>query len=789
MIHQQHKQQQQQSKTPLLLLGGAAALMIQGLLVIPANAETTNTNDAGNKVSFDLGVHHNLQAIGSLSTGGSGPAGAGPQLWGFTSASIVSNANNTSTPSSAASAAVSTHQGVVENASIALYRKIRLEDTMGDTANNDANTALNVGGAEEAEDIISGEDALDEVTVDQTDIKKNKEPSTIKNNDDDDKKELEIVVVEDTDKTKKDKVTTEGETVDGDMDEDDQTGGADKKVAVDSDPETETETEAETDVKEKEESTARDEHPASSERSKTSSLDTTGSDADKKTTTTKPAKDEPPQEAENDDDDDDDDDDDEKEQEDEEDGDKKKAGSEAVDKKKDQGDKKINDDNDDEEDGDEKDKNVSDSKGGPREPAFAKLREQLLKQQQEKSPSTTSDNNDSNINDDSIKTLVRAADFVPQEDMQAVMNAKATKDNKDKGTIKTLPLTPQQIADTEHQGANAFFELFAADIFPDLKLVGNNQLQDLDFEQRLSKQKQDRKSKAAKAAKATKKEKKDNRKKSDKKDKKQQQDQNRHLNEKRAVAGVADVATDASFAANLESEKEHIHAVLESIFGKAGTAAKVDKAKAEEMDNADFEATTQGGLHKDAADSNEEATIFDEDLNDDEPIRILGVGKKGPHKKHHHMNHGAAATTEDEVSTVFSIGDDAKDAKDAKDTKDTKESKDSKPTADTPPNAMKPNAGGPSAGQPQPKPQPQQHPQPASSASAPAGAPPAGAKDGPSSPAKGLGKDGGAGTAGFGAVPMFGPAQLDLGNGTASSLASKTSIVFAVVFGIAWMAL
>ncbi|KAG0259178.1 hypothetical protein BGZ95_004758 [Linnemannia exigua] len=161
-------------------------------------------------------------------------------------------------------------------------------------------------------------------------------------------------------------------------------------------------------------------------------------------------------------------------------------------------------------------------KSSHRGQAFAKLREQLLKQQQQqqqqeqeqpqplqqqeeeqmpqqKSPedaeapadvdltaptTPTPKPDDTSNNNDGTTTLVRAPDFVPQEDMRAVMNAKAEKDKREKPLIGG-PLTPQQIADTEHQGANAFFELFAADVFPDVKLLGNNQLQDLDFEQRL----------------------------------------------------------------------------------------------------------------------------------------------------------------------------------------------------------------------------------------------------------------------------------------------------------------
>ncbi|KAK3846275.1 MAG: hypothetical protein J3R72DRAFT_256370 [Linnemannia gamsii] len=459
---------------------------------------------------------------------------------------------------------------------------------------------------------------------------------------------------------------------------------------------------------------------------------------------------------------------------------------------------------------------------------FAKLREQLLKKQeqeqeqqqqqeqlsQQTSPEdaeapaegdlTASTTLTPKIDDggDGTTTLVRAPDFVPQEDMHAIMNAKAVKDKKEKPLVGA-PLTPQQIADTEHQGANAFFELFAADVFPDVKLLGNNQLQDLDFEQRLSKLKEDKKSKAkATAASAGKMDKKDK-----KKSKKQQDEEHHHhhhQNEKRAaIIPVLETLT----------EKERIHEALENIFGKDG-AAKVE-AEAGDNNTSDYKITVQG-LNKDngndatpaaaeaaaAGDDGEDDDII-EDLDNDEPIEILGAGKNGHNKKHHHKQY--AGTIEGDTTTVFSTGDDAnKNAKDAKDSKNDKSSSSS--TTGSLPDAMKPNAGGgppdrtapgSSAGQPQ------QRQQPASGHAAPASPPPpppaSGAKG--STPAAaapagtGGGKDAAAGTAGFGTVPMFGPAQLDFGNGAAStllsssSLVSKGSMAFALAFGIAWMAL
>lgn len=189
MIHQRQYQQPTNggagSKAPLLVLG-AAALMIQGLLVLPTSAnkaETTinisssnsNNNDAsvmansGNsKVLFDLGVHHNLQTIASLSTGGAGPAGAGPQLWGTTfTAGMVSNSKNATTPANFQQGQEQEQdrqqKDALEGVSSALYRKIRLEEpsdapaTAVDSTAPMAASVKDVRVVGEVEDIQSGE--------------------------------------------------------------------------------------------------------------------------------------------------------------------------------------------------------------------------------------------------------------------------------------------------------------------------------------------------------------------------------------------------------------------------------------------------------------------------------------------------------------------------------------------------------------------------------------------------------------------------------------------------------
>ncbi|KAF9551647.1 hypothetical protein EC957_006540 [Mortierella hygrophila] len=847
------------SKAPLLILG-AAALMIQGLLVlpIPANAETTITissnnnsdnnnnnnngasviaNSGNSKVSFDLGVHHNLQTIASLSTGGSGPAGAGPQLWGTTSAvgataaTVVSHSNNATTPVNLRQE--QQQKDVLEGASLALYRKIRLEETSDAPAAVDATTpmaatAKDVGVVKEVEDIQSGktEPAIDDglenevAPAGEEPVSRNTDANTTDTKKKDGNKNVAAVAVVDEesfsvilspvslstlstaandDKKKKSKKTTVTELEDekkaDDYDDNEDVQNDKPTIATDEDEsEAETETETETETKteavdgttrvgdqvvldkdsnpvkdvilEKEaEKKATDTYSAENHEDAAPAIVDTTADATTYNKESKPLK---PEE----------------EEEGEEEGEEKEDPSDKKDEKGKKGEEdNAEDDKDADETKDEATTMVPDGgkKKGHRKQAFARLREQLVKQQQQQlstgetdtaeAPAESDQTADATtpMAEDTTTTLARAADFVPPEDMRAVMDAKAERDKTGNKKTQSI-LTPQQIADTEHQGANAFFELFAADVFPDVKLVGNNQLQDLDFEQRLNKQKEDKKAKAAKKKqqqdKKDKKEanKKDKKKVANKKDKnkvankeggmKQQQD--RHQNEKRALPAAAPDMT----------EKERVHAALENIFGKDGAA----KIEAEADDSSDVEITAQG-LDK--------GIFATANAADAKYAKKNHHKKKKHHHKHHHKHHAMAATKND-VTSIFTT--------DAKDTKDNKLT----PPADSP--MSKPRASGPpeytvpgsSAGQPQP--QQHQTKQPASGtaspASPPGGAPPAGAKGGPAAPSKGE-----TGTAGFGTVPMFGPAQLDLGNSAASLIASKSSIALAFVFGVAWMVL
>ncbi|KAF8927839.1 hypothetical protein BGZ47_001921 [Haplosporangium gracile] len=892
MVYQRQHQQSTNgctdSKAPLLVLG-AAAFMIQGLLVLPttANAETTiniiinnnnnnsNNNDASvvansksGKVSFDLGVYHNLQTIAFLSTRGSGPAGAGPQLWRTTSAAAtVSHSNNATTPATLQQRqeqAQEQQKDTLENASSALYRKIRLDETSDASVTVDSTKTTptaaikNVGVVEEAEDIqsgqtdpvIDGDDLENEVAsaekesgsrnthdassfFDAVDTKKDDKKDDVTAVSVAEEESLPVILdpvslstpsTDFNDEEKKSNKKTAAPVVEeekkkkaNDDDDDADVQSENDKSTTADETEIETETEADTAAKkaagaetprvgdqvvlDKDGHLVKDvilNNEVEKKNTDVSSAEKNGNPTAAAATsdnTSKPLK---PEEDEQ-----------EEEDEEEEEEEEEKKGPKATGDKKGDEDKEANEDEDDKEAEEaKKDESVTvvpeggrKKKTNHREQAFAKLREQLLKQQQQQPSTEMTDTTEAPVEPDQvtdattpgivengITTLARAADFVPPEDMRAVMNAKAEKDKKENKKAQS-PLTPQQIADTEHQGANAFFELFAANVFPNIKLVGNNQLQDLDFEQRLNKQKEDKKVKAAKKKQQQ----------QDKKgDKKQQQD--RHQNEKRAIAAVTPEMT----------EKERIHAALESIFGKDGAA----EIEAEADDSADVEITAQGldkgifaieveaGAAADADANGENAKIidFDQDL-DDEPIGILGTDRKEHHKekhhhkkKHHHKHH--AKPVQGDATTAFTTDDDTKGAKN---TKDTKDDNNLTPPADS--LMSKPSAGGPSdrtilgpsAGQPQPQQHQPQQPAPgaaspaspsvgASPESPSAGAPPAGAKDGPVTPSKGE-----TGTAGT--VPMFGPAQLDLGNSAASLLASRGSIALAFVFGVAWMVL
>ncbi|KAF9357508.1 hypothetical protein BGX34_009344 [Mortierella sp. NVP85] len=81
-------------------------------------------------------------------------------------------------------------------------------------------------------------------------------------------------------------------------------------------------------------------------------------------------------------------------------------------------------------------------------------------------------------------------DFVLEEDSTQVSGAQVVPDVDTMGYLTLLPpkhqlLKPQQIAGTEHQCANAFFGLFANDVFPGVELIGNNGVRDPAFEKLL----------------------------------------------------------------------------------------------------------------------------------------------------------------------------------------------------------------------------------------------------------------------------------------------------------------
>ncbi|KAG0258453.1 hypothetical protein BG011_003276 [Mortierella polycephala] len=117
-------------------------------------------------------------------------------------------------------------------------------------------------------------------------------------------------------------------------------------------------------------------------------------------------------------------------------------------------------------------------------PLFSKLRSKLIRQQQEEVAQLLRDIETVGlgsadafgvVDQSSTSALVtETTDFVPEENMQAVLVAAAAKLAAQEGAEYGLepgatigdktPLTPQKTADTEHQGANAFFELLATDI-------------------------------------------------------------------------------------------------------------------------------------------------------------------------------------------------------------------------------------------------------------------------------------------------------------------------------------
>ncbi|KAI7817706.1 hypothetical protein BC939DRAFT_316855 [Gamsiella multidivaricata] len=115
-------------------------------------------------------------------------------------------------------------------------------------------------------------------------------------------------------------------------------------------------------------------------------------------------------------------------------------------------------------------------------PMFSKLRSKLIQLQLEQ---------------EALKNGAVPQDFVPEEHPQTQekkQDSEVGDETSEQPTAtvplpkKHEPLTPQQIADTEHQGANAFFGLFADNVFPDVQLAGNDEPKNLEFERQLRKQ-------------------------------------------------------------------------------------------------------------------------------------------------------------------------------------------------------------------------------------------------------------------------------------------------------------
>ncbi|KAF9179127.1 hypothetical protein BGZ50_007208 [Haplosporangium sp. Z 11] len=117
-------------------------------------------------------------------------------------------------------------------------------------------------------------------------------------------------------------------------------------------------------------------------------------------------------------------------------------------------------------------------------PVFSKLRSKLVRQQQEEEAQLLRDIEMAGLGSANVlgvvdhsstsASITETADYVPEEDMQVALEAASAKLTAQEGTedghepaattAAKTPLMPQQIADTEHQGTNAFFKLLATDI-------------------------------------------------------------------------------------------------------------------------------------------------------------------------------------------------------------------------------------------------------------------------------------------------------------------------------------
>ncbi|KAG0327456.1 hypothetical protein BG000_000953 [Podila horticola] len=374
---------------------------------------------------------------------------------------------------------------------------------------------------------------------------------------------------------------------------------------------------------------------------------------------------------------------------------------------------------------------------------------------------------------------------IPLENLQAIADDQAAVASSADENLSALrhPPTPEEIKDTEHQGADAFFELLAPEVVAGRKVAHTLEQEKGEEDEDVTEAKEDKKQskKDKKDKKAQKKGKKNN----DKKSKKQEKNKNMAL-EKRQIPAVPapHVAAQHPLEApevHTDGKKEAKDAVKESPDADQDVSddpadftiqaegvhhkktKKKNKVKEADIDFVEQEKMdTIFGLDDDivpaAASGNDYDTFFNNDLGGTQEIGAMGG------KKHNGNKAVAAVGAKEETKDDKNEGLKHKGKKDVeqdiKETKPKDVNNNNKPAQ--PQHGSTPKGGGP---------------------------PERGAPAAPLGAAPAAGGGNGGGVTGYGTVPMFGPAQLDLGNAASSIGGSVVKSMFVTVAVVLFMLL
>ncbi|KAF9213125.1 hypothetical protein BGZ59_005878 [Podila verticillata] len=412
---------------------------------------------------------------------------------------------------------------------------------------------------------------------------------------------------------------------------------------------------------------------------------------------------------------------------------------------------------------------------------FSSLREVLLKLEMEEAAGLLDpENSDYNISDD-----------IPQENLQAITDHQAAIASTDQDLpLSALrhPPTPEEIKDTEHQGADAFFELLAPEIVLNRKVAQASDREKSEEDkgttidtkkEKKSKGKQKKKAKKEKKGKKDKKAEKKGKKNNNHTKSKQRKKDKINALEKRqipaapapipvAVVGATPVAPLAdpqrppeAPVAQVDDKKMHKDKKVDKVENAAdiGFVTQEDMSMIFDLDDGIFPVEDDDDDDEDDDEDEDDDVYFADNADNSQESGLIGAKK---HKKGRNGKAVDSIGVMEETEDDKNAGRKDKGMKDKgsekKDTK-SKEINNNKPVHQ--PHVKQPQQGNAKGGPPG-------RGEPAT----PAGAAPA---------AGGNSVAGGNGAPGYGTVPMFGLSRLDLSNAARSIRGSVLKTVFAAV--------